>query len=105
MKNSAKNGVELHPIIDNALLLVEMHEHSVGIYEDIIEWDKEGRAKIEFFEDETEFNQNFLGSREGFGEEFVNNAHKELRYHKEKLENQRILVRIYMEAFNGGWIF
>ena len=105
MKNPAQSGVELHPIIDHALLLVDMHAHSVMIYEDIIEWDKEGRAKFEFSEDESEFNQNWLGVREGYDEDFVNYARKELKDHKKELENQKILVRIYIEAFNGGWTF
>ena len=104
MKDTNKSRIALHPIIDHAMYLVEMHEHNVILCEDMIEWNEEDKALVAYSEDESAFNQNWLGLRE-VDTDYEDYIRKELKYHKEELKNQKILLRVCIEAFNGGWIF
>ena len=105
MKDTSRNRVDLHPIIDRTISRVEMHEHNVEFCMDILEWRDADKATVEFSEDESAFNQNFIGKRQIDDDDYEDYIRQELRYHKEEMENQRILLRCFMEAFNGGWLF
>lgn len=96
--------IKLHPIIDLTISRIEMQEWSVIDFEEMLAWYESDKATVEFSEDEFVINQNWLGSRE-LDDDYEDYIRQELEYHKGELANQKILLRIYMEAFNGGWIF
>ena len=100
------NSIQLHSIIDNALFVVDMREYQVGSYEDFLESEEEEKKKWELSEDESMWNQNILGIRQQqVDEESISETRERLEYYKQELEEAKILFRIYMEAFNGGWVF
>jgi hypothetical protein len=107
MKDTNKNSVALNPIIDRTISRIEMHEHNVDLCMDILEWNEAIKARVKFSEDESEINQNFIGLREVEEDDgYEDYIHQELHDHKQELANQKILLRIYMEAFHdGGWQF
>lgn len=87
-----------------ALDLIEFHQYQVDIYEDIFKWDAESEKKIEFNEDETEFNTN-VRRRFRMDDDFLNSSRKELEYHKHELKKYKERLRVYMKKFNGVWSF
>lgn len=99
------NSIQLHSIIDNALFVVDMREYQAGIYEHFLESEEEEKKKWELSEDESMWNQNVIGIRQRVDEEAISKTRERLEYYKQELEEAKILLRIYMEAFNGGWVF
>ena len=90
--------------IDNAIFLLDMHQHYVEIYEEVFEWDAEDRMKVVFSEDETEYNQNVTGKGR-MGDDFLVYCRKELKHHKHELERAKVRLNICMLTFNKGWTF
>ena len=99
------NDDELHPIIQQALFKVDMIEYQVGMYKNFLESDIESRKKWELSEDETEWNQNSFGIKWVVDDVTFNETLEHLRSYQRKLEDAKILLRIYMKAFNKGWLF
>ena len=97
--------IQLHPIIEEALFNVEMREYQVGLHEDLLEWDEETRMKWKLSADERKWNQNVIGVNERVDDGTVNETRDLLESYKQELDEAKTLLRIYMDAFNGGWQF
>jgi hypothetical protein len=95
----------LHPIVDEIIRRMDLHEHNLAIHEDIVNWHKKSTGQWELSEDETQLNHNVIENKNCFGKKFMDYARAEVKYHKRELKDARILFRIYMDTFNGGWEF
>lgn len=91
----------IHHHIDRAISLVELHQNQVDMYQDVFEWNQENNLKVEYSDDETEYNQNTT-RKECTDDDFLSYCKRELRYHQHELEKARTRMRICMLTFNKG---
>jgi hypothetical protein len=95
----------LHPLVNEIISRIDYHELYIEFYKDIVEFEKENSRKWELSEDETQLNLNIIENKDYFGRKFDGDARAEMKWHKQELENAKILFRIFMDTFNDGWEF
>jgi hypothetical protein len=98
-----QDNEELHPIIQKILGQLEVKEEWFSEYNVYLDSAIRTRKKWEFSEDESEWNQNFLGIREHASDAEIDELREKVAEYREKMEDLKILMRIFMEVFNKGW--